>query len=713
MKNILIFGLLILMLAIAACGTKSEDPNPDPNPNPNPDPDPTPVSYAEIGHYGGVLEYEGFKMEVPEGCFNGYFRVNLALNEAQTIYGDKEASTFYTLSGLPVELLEPVQVTIESSSAEELFAVVGQEVKATSNSASGMSFQFLDLVKEGNKFQFTLDITDIPNYATDDTTEFVLGLVKGYVKLENKGNFVVYAPTTYANEALSLQQYLEEAYSVFNGAALNFVYTKRTKWPVQVTVRKLDAGTFGYFTPSKWGDNYGYMEFNEDKLTDPAELRLTAGHEFFHLVQALYDPRYGFNKAISPSDYYWVEEASSVWAEAMFSANPLDYCSSIRNGHQMAPFAGMIKGAEENPQHHGYGMSALIKYIANRFGDEKLVKVFESEQNGNTDIVSAFNSALSDPLSSYYPDFIDQYSQGYIYSDMGPASLLSGLSGTFSVNNANDTLKIFESSYPGLSAKIYKIDINYTGFDDRNSLTLKTYEGTKKLIYKLKGSEMTLLGTAFGDYVITDLPTFQQENALILVVVVQQYYTDLTEKLEMKINTTPPLNIISGKFALKNVPCLEEIYYINTGTTTTQDVNYSYTYDDDEFVPCTYVNGNYYASWETNPAGGFRHIGSMHLVIDEQNRKIVTGTITARIEAVSNPENYYYWLELELKDIPGTSWGTNSVWFAISGSDFCNPTFVPHFDEASASSPSANRRTLLSYSCSSNTSLVIKLNLQP
>lgn len=706
-------GLLVFMLAIAACGTKTEDPNPNPNPNPDPDPDPTPVSYAEIGYQGATLEYGGFKMEVPEACFNGYFRVNLALNEAQSVYGDKEASTFYTLSGLPIELLEPVQLTIESNATDELFAIVGQEVKATSNSAAGMSFQFLDVVKEGNKFHFTLDITDIPNYATDDTTDFVVGLVSGYVKLDNKGNFVVYAPAAHANEAASLQQYLDEAFSAYSAAALNFVYEKRTKWPVQVTVRKLDAGTFGYFTPSKWGDNYGYMEFNEDNLTDQAELRLTAGHEFFHLVQALYDPRYGFTKAIAPSGYYWVEEASSVWAEAMFSPTPTDYCSSIRNGHQLAPFKGLLKGAEESAQHHGYGMSALIKYIANSYGQEKLVKVYQSEQNGNTDIISAFNSALTDPLSAFYPDFIDQYSQGNIYSDMGPSSLLSAVAGTFSVNAASDTLKVFESTYPGLSAKIYKIDLNYSNFSDQNSLVLKTVGGTKKLIYRLKGADFSLLGTAFGDYTITDLPSFQQENALILVIVVHQYYTDLTEKLEVKINTTPPLNIVSGRFGLKNVPCLEEIYHINTGTTSTQNVSYSYTYDDDEYMPCTYVNGNYYASWETNPSSGFRHIGSMHLIIDEQNRKIVSGSITARIEALNDPDNYYYWVELEFQDIPATSWGGTSAWFGISGEDFCNPAIVSHFDEASASSPSNNRRILLSYECGSSTQFYIKLNLAP
>lgn len=545
----------MLLFLFIACEKDSEQPNPDPGTDP---PDPIPVSETEMGYQGGTFEFENFQMTVPEGCFNGYFKINLLENPAGVSFGEKEASVFYTLKGVPVEFLQPVEIQLKAAGGQDLFAVVGQNTKAISNSGSGLSFRFMDVIQNGNSCKFTLDATDIPDYATDDTISIILGLVKDYVKLESKGKFKIYAPAVYANDAIDLQQYLEEAYSTFESQAMAFSYEKRTKWPAEVSVRKLEAGTFGTFVPSKWGDNSGYMEFNENNLSDKEELRITAGHEFFHLVQALYDPRYGFVKAISASDYYWLEEASSVWAEELFTESS-NYVSSIRNGHQMAPFRGMFEGAKENAQHHGYGMSAFVKYMVEKYGNDKLVKLFEHELSGSSNMGAGFTEVIPDPMSTCYTDFLDQYIKGEIYGDFGVTNLLGEISGTFTVNSANDTLKSFEMDYSGLSAKIFKIDVNHNGLNSQNSLLIKGREGTKKLVYKLKGNDLELLANTSGEYNVSNLQQIQQENALILVVVVNQYFTDTEEEIQFKINQVAPLQLEGCRFTLKNLPAVEHL----------------------------------------------------------------------------------------------------------------------------------------------------------
>jgi hypothetical protein len=726
MRKTVVFGIMILLLSLFACKKDSTDPVPDS----------VIVHSATISSQGGVLEYDGFTITVPENSFNGMVTLNLSKNASPSIFGPNEAAPFYTLSGLPIQFLEPLGIEISTGTTNQLFGVFGEQTKAPSNAEQGLSYRFKEVASDGKKVSFQIDPLDIPNYDTDDTLEVVIGLVKNYIKTESKeltslsqkSNqspeglktqaveaivskplFVVYAPSTLTNESLNLLKYLEEAHSVYKSSVMGFSYAKRTKWPVEVTVRKLDKGVFGYFVPSKWGNNSGYLEFNQDNMKDMEELRLTVGHEFFHLVQALYDSRYGFTKAVSPSVYYWVEEASSVWAEELFSSIP-NYCSvNSRNGHQMAPFAGFFKGAEgnaQNQQYHGYGMSALIKYIADKYGSDKLVKVFEEAQKGST-ILNAFNNALPVHLYDVYPDFIDQYIQGQVYSDMGPANLLSETAGEFTISAAKDTLKVFESTYPGLSAKVYKIDINYAGFTEEHSLLLKTSAGTKKLIYKLKGGELTLLGSTFGNFNVTDLPSIQKENALLLVVVVHHFYTDLKEKLEVRVNTTQPVNFGGFRFSLKNLTVVEQLIRQGITSTPTNEY-YGYTHEDDFYRPGTYSNGTYYATWDET-ISGWRHKGTIHLIIDEQNQKIISGTIDAIVDASTNSGDNFKRMEIAFSNIPATSWGESVVYFGISGEKFCDKSYVSSFYEANTQLDFV--RTMLSYSCKSNTVFSIKLEI--
>ena len=695
-------ALAAISIAISCSKDDPATNNPDPNPNPNP----TPVSTAEIGYDGGTMTYTGFEMVVPDACFNGYFELSLLEHPTQTVYGTYEASKFYTLEGFPLEFLEPIEIQLESTSGSDLFAVAGLVSRAASTDSAMISFQFIDVTQQGSTCTFVLEPNDIPDYATDDTVSVVLGLVKDYTKISAKSQFVVYCPKIYVDDAYYLQDFLDEAYSHFQNSPLNFSYLKRTKWPVEVTVRKLGSGTYGYFVPSKWGNNSGYMEFNQDYLSDKEELKTTAGHEFFHLVQALYDPRYAFTKAISPSSYYWVEEAASVWSEAWFSTDA-NYVSIVRNGHQMAPFNGMLEGAAENPQHHGYGMSALIKYLADNYGQEYLVKIFEHEQSGSTDILGGFNNALPKPMSEIYADFLHAYISSEVYGDFGAGDMLGNLSGTFAVNGANDTIKEFEMEYKPLSAKVFKIDINYAGFTDQNSMLIKSESSIKKLIYKLKGAELTYLGSAFGDFNVLNLQQIQQENALILVVPVLHYYSSSEEKVLFQIQSTPPMQFEGCRFSLKYLPAVEHVT-LPSGSTMTQDITYNYTYDDDYFRTGTYTNGNYWCSWD-EVDGSWRHYGSMHLIIDEQNKMIVSGTIEAAIQSVSNPDETYKNMEISFKNIPSTSWGESEVWFGIMGSNFCNPEIITSFDENSAQTGFI--RYLLSYSCSSINTFGIKLSV--
>jgi hypothetical protein len=709
MRSSIIFTVILLTGFLTSC--KKDDPIPGGGGgNPvNPGPVPTFISSTEMDADGGTISHDMFDFIISEDALNGAFTISLEKYSPNVFFGSDEATVFYRINGLPLELHAPVTFSFSLEADQPLYAVIGEETKAISQEAESINFRFCDVIQSDNNYSLTIENTDIPNYSTDDTISLIIGLVKNYTVLNTKGNFKIYTPSVYIDDALNLEQYLEEAYAKFLGTSFNFSYALRTSWPVSVSVKKLESGTYGYFIPSKWGNNYGSLSFNSDYISNSTEMRLTAGHEYFHLVQALYDPRYGFTKAILPSNYYWVEEAASVFSESYFTSN-MDYISPIRNGHQMAPFNGFLAGAEESAQEHGYGMSSIVKYLAQNFGTDKLVKVFENELSGSSDIVSGFNNAFGITLSDVYDDFLGEYILGNVYNDFGASNLLGGVDGTFSINSAGDTAKSFEATYPALSAKVYKIDVNYSGLTGQSSLLLQS-NGMKKLIFKIQGSDVSFLGNYGADYTLINLSEIQQQNALILVVMVSTYYSENNGKLDIKVTSAQPLSFDGFKFKITDLTVLDNLYSSATDSTTESEVNYDYTFDYgtmDEYIDGTFSGNTFSADW--NVPDSWVHIGNAQIVIDQQAQKIVSGSIEAGIESQNNPEDNYDRMEITFSDVSATYWGDNYVIFAVNGEDFCNSAFVSHFYETS-NNAGYFIRTMISYSCLANTQFVVQFRV--
>ncbi len=127
-------------------------------------------------------------------------------------------------------------------------------------------------------------------------------------------HFKIVYPSIYASQAVSLAGYLEEAYTKYHN--MGFVYNITE--PINVSIVDLGTEYYGKYSYNLWSD---WLEFNSQKISDLAEVRTTAGHEFFHWVQMRYDNRMWASKVLSSGERYWFEEASAVWAEEKFSSS--------------------------------------------------------------------------------------------------------------------------------------------------------------------------------------------------------------------------------------------------------------------------------------------------------------------------------------------------------------------------------------------------------
>ncbi len=481
-----IFSLNILLLLFSTLlfQTCSDDNSPtEPEAQPS-------LASATIGSGGGTLKTDDFELLVPVGAFPIDTKLTLSLVENEETGFDNIISREFKIEGLPQSFSEPLTLKIKYSGelSDSSYIAVGENVWVTSLDSENQCYRLI----EGRDSSDCL-VAVIPPISDDvllkselnstnkednKSTTSVLA-ISGYSSyLSEQKHFKIDFPSSVPTEAIDLASNLEMAYSELKN--LGFSYERRTNWPVEVTIKKLESTVSGYSTNSIWGDNYGYMEFNFDKMGDAEEMKVTAGHEFFHLVQSLYDPRNRYSKAKFQSENLWIHEALSVWSEGLFS-NKTDYVSGA-----FSTSAGMVVyGANDSggdvANFYGYGMSAFMKYLSDNFGNGVFVKIYDEIYNEHNSF-SAIDNVIPTPTFSFWDEFIQEYLTYSIYKgeEFKPqwlASEAASTGGSFVIRYDTDTVKTYSWNYKNLSAKIYSVRTvaaSLSAIDENSQLVFET-----------------------------------------------------------------------------------------------------------------------------------------------------------------------------------------------------------------------------------------------
>ena len=326
-------------------------------------------------------------------------------------------------------------------------------------------------------------------------------------------------------QAEAAAQYLENAYDAHEQLGLSFA--GRTRWPVEVEFKKLDAD--GYFLTSYRGDNYATIALNKDGLDDDTELRTTTGHELLHLVQYLYDPRWAITKKGYPAVFQWLNEATAVWCERGLSGDA-GYVSGAFPGLELAPFQGMQAGAADDPSSHGYGMSSFVEYIVKKHG-QTLIPTWYSMIKDGEHPVRAIDISLDYRLPLEWEPFLRSYLMGEIYG-VYASRFMSDTWDSFIPQTKDDTLKVFSESYPDLSARTFFIRFhpNLPAYSDGAALKLHIDQQEADLtafIYDGQASQpMIFHSHSMDSLLITDLKGLQSTNKRILLLVSNTRFSD-------------------------------------------------------------------------------------------------------------------------------------------------------------------------------------------
>ncbi len=402
----------------------------------------TPPFIAVVDHHGGELELDEAKVTIPPGSITGEPAImRLQKMGNRTFASGNDWVTPYRLTGIPFDMEKPIEVSIRNArwweeNFQEPLIAVGEEGYSPSRGRFEMRYVAIEPDRyENYVLHFTIEpLPPETRKALRKDEEFVEGkysndfFVLGGYSHYTTPNFTIAFPRSYDTEVVeNLANDLEQAHLRFRQPDMGFSYAARTRWPLSVTLKDLGSTTYGEAYSSRRGPNYGGMEFNTRLMGNATARRVTAFHEFFHIVEAFYDPRNRVRVATFMSPHYTLSEMAATWVEQFAVPNPATYVPSEWHAHRFELFSPV--GLDLPPEiqtdlltrdagtvaAHGYGWSALIRWLANEHGNTVLRDIFTHVRSGQN-WVRSIGLASGDASFLWFHRFMIAYTLGEVYT---------------------------------------------------------------------------------------------------------------------------------------------------------------------------------------------------------------------------------------------------------------------------------------------------------
>ena len=671
--------------------TKPDNENPGGDDPGDTDPgDQEPAENLNVDKTGGTIFKEEFKLVIPADAFPASVTMEITAQAKGSVMNEFEASPFYKVK-LPRNFTKPLRIELptdtEISQGDVYFRFSAPGVEISSQQES-VSTIWIKGVKEGAVYYADL----VPfEEASGETGELIVGLVKDYQEsddsetraITSEKKCVVYAPRFYHEESRDIALHMEEVIKRLE--AIGFSFAKRNK-QIQVEVKKLSgADAYGYFIPSRYSSDWNSLVINSQKLSEKEEIKRTIMHEMTHFVQYYYDPRWLVTKSFVGGDFLWMDEAVAVWAESLY----MEGISSVQLGNQFCPLEGFSPLTGEEKNAHGYGMAGLVRWMANRYGNDKIVKLHKQQEAGATSVYDAFDDAFPD-LFLEYGIFLKDYIR-----ENGVKDLLQGIGrGKMFINSMNEVKSNEPIGIKPHSTFIERISIDPDyKLPDKVTLSIKVeggMDGGKGQICELyrydnEKKEIIFVDEFFDSYQYEEVSALQEKKDMLFVVYYHPFNkgsdVTMTVRLEEKLEfatgkiklTIDQLNNYNGfysaSFADELVVPFEEMKgtsrYVKDKVIFTSSSTYTNTWSS------IFDKGD--CTWEIT------------LEIDTKSLKILKGSasnvsnIYNRSGALTRKQSY----TLSFKDIPHiktyTDGYSRSYRFGASQSDGSIENFVTAF----------------------------------
>lgn len=466
---------------------------------------------------GGALTTSGATVTLPAGLVGEPTTMAIARQAAGATPVDAwRASDVFTITGLPEQLNAPVTLTLEltgrPASGETLLAI------ASGRGVRGAGLEFLEATVTGNQAAVTLPTADTDGAKALIARSVASGpevtfYVMTFYRRVTLGDFMLFYPSSQLQEAdvNAVAAVLADAKAKLE--ALGLSWARRTRWPLRVVIYPFtgaDIDKWGMAEPSILGLNFHSISLNANKLSGGVsdELKATAGHELFHILQNLYDPRDALRIAKSPGTWLWFQEAASTWFEGIATGNRSEVPSTVRqNNYSFLTQHGLEyqPGDPAEVQSHGYGASMFLHYLTSKAGGDTVVGSILKEGLARAPGILAAPArlpvegaaaVLPAMLSEHWRGFVRDYTEGSIYGGGFPdhREILGQLKDRHVFAEETTAGKTFTWDAPALSAAFYTVRFQAWPKDVKLTVSLTDAGGQAELsIYRIRGDNWTLV----------------------------------------------------------------------------------------------------------------------------------------------------------------------------------------------------------------------------
>ncbi|MEF3696939.1 toxin-antitoxin system YwqK family antitoxin [Desulfolutivibrio sp.] len=451
-----------------------------------------PSAKGVIGAAGGVLAVDTVSVQVPAGAFSSVTELSLTGQSSKPDFLGAPQSLIWKLRvdaegwnkalticlgqvggsdrEMPVALAESLVVDADRSDSRP--AIVTGRVVAGK--------LYVDIAPNDGESGAGAGMSNGEKQNVPTHREATFWRITGFETLRSD-HFRLYYPASIAAYPEDIPQQI-----------LNFAELARTKLtamgfsanrlqtPVNITVEKGMGDTDGEAGVPLSGKAGQYMNINFNICTpDKLErLKVTVGHEYFHIIQNLYNPRSGLaiRHPWSTPNFLMLSEASSVWFEGVMLDSG-SYVSQVFINALPEFNHGLGVGAKRGDiQNLGYWASGFLRYLRDRRGSNSFVydlwRAVQDQGTGSSGLSDL--GALIDTvgsmatISSNWTDFLEKTaSRNTGYANWQP---LPG-SRTHYLENENGDYTpyaIFVDDIEPFSGRVWRVVLNKLESGDTN-----------------------------------------------------------------------------------------------------------------------------------------------------------------------------------------------------------------------------------------------------
>lgn len=696
MKKTALVLLLGILLLLAGCSKKSTTPEEKPAE------DYTLEASQTIGSGGGTLEVEDFKLMVPQDAFSSDAELKLYASSHDKPFGDNCASRTFRLDGLPDEYSQPLQLSIkyQGTLSDSSFIAVGEEAMVAGSGESETGYQMLSATDSAGYLHCQLPASDGDTlFPKRDYHQTISGSDKGrkllvtskflanrYMYTPLAKHYTIYVPSGVAVNVTDLADLLDTAYVTFDRWGYFFVNI------ADVIVRDLDTDDYCKFKYRN-RDHYGYIEVNAKKMTQShfPKLQVMIGREVYRwiLFSGLYDPYYPVMAGPSQQDYYWLNEAAVSWCEEWFvpPEQRSNYVPADFTGNEMVPFNSMQAGQGDvvtKARKHGCGMSAMMKYLDEEFGvaGDPAVTILSyihtelgviSKKHPVEAIIAGIGSPEGLPKDWWW-DFLKKYVQGDIYNVSGNVfTQEKNISGVFDIKSDNDTLAKFPGSYPDLSAKLYRINLEHKTIDENAEIELKAAssevaaEEVRLVLFKFDGSKLSFLKYGHLRVLIENARQLTDEGVDLIAMIVNSSYhpPDYTANSAIDLE----VRVITEELWECQIWFeLEGYFRIIWGDGSPDTYGWRTWWPNWDRVRGSFSGNNFDVDWDTTDVMGDPYSGFMRITFNPTRDTVKSVVASAEYIREYCPAE----LSLNAWDIPLHSGSVSHPYYRVGGEEACD-----------------------------------------